>query len=110
MLETKVMTAPNSPSAAEKAVMAPARIPGNIRGRVMVAKRSTPPAPRVRAASSRPRSTPSREIRMALTISGKDMTAVASAAPLRVNTSSMPKVRSSHPPMSPRVPNTINRR
>ena len=51
---------------------------------VTLAKRSMAPAPRVRAASSRPRSMLSREIRMARTIRGKDITAVASAAPLRV--------------------------
>src|ERR1700724_210931 len=56
MLETNVMTAPNSPSAAENAVMAPAKTPGSIKGRVIVANRSIAPAPRVRAASSRPRS------------------------------------------------------
>ena len=45
---------------------------------------------------------------MARTISGNDITAVASAAPLRVKMSSMPKLLSSQPPMMPRVPNSTN--
>src|ERR1700722_17745751 len=106
IFETKVITAPNSPSAAENAVMAPASTPGSMRGRVMVAKRSAAAAPNVRAASSSPRSTFSSEIRMARPISGKDMTAVASAAPLRVKMSSIPNTRSSHEPIGPRVPNS----
>jgi hypothetical protein len=46
------------------------------------------------------------EMRMARTISGKDMTAVASAAPLRLKMSSMPKTLSSHATDGPRVPNS----
>ena len=90
MLETNVMTAPNSPNAAENAVIAPASTPGSISGRVIEANRSRAPAPSVRAASSSPRSMFSREMRTARTMSGKDITAVASAAPLRVKMSSMP--------------------
>ena len=97
------------PEAAEKAVMAPASNPGSISGSVTVVKRSSAPAPNVRAASSSPRSTFSSEMRMARTISGKDITAVASAAPLRVKMSSMPNDRSSHPPIGPRVPNSSSR-
>ena len=74
----------------------------------MVANRSMAPAPKVRAASSSPRSTFSREMRMARTMSGKDITAVASAAPLRVNMSSTPSTRSSHEPIGPRVPNNTS--
>ena len=85
------MTAPNSPRPAAKAVTAPASIPGSISGRVIEAKRSSGPAPRVRAASSSPRSMFSSDSRMARTISGKVMTAVASAAPAVVKASSMPK-------------------
>jgi hypothetical protein len=110
MFDTKVMTAPNSPRAAAKAVMPPAMIPGSMSGRVIVTNRSRAPAPRLRAASSRPRSTVSSEIRMARTMSGKAMTAVASAAPLRVNTSSMPRVSLSHAPITPWVPKTSNSR
>ena len=74
-------------------------MPGAISGSVMVKNRSTGPAPSVRAASSRPRSTFSSEMRMARTTSGNDMTAVASAAPVLVNASWMPKVSCSQPPM-----------
>ena len=54
----------------------------------MLKKRSSGPAPSVRAASSRPGSTFSSDRRMARTISGKVMTAVASAAPAVVKASS----------------------
>ena len=90
MLAAKVMTAPNSPSPAANATTAPARMPGAISGSVTVRKRSSGPAPSVRAAASSPGSTPSSDRRMARTISGKDMTAVASAAPAVVNTSRTP--------------------
>src|SRR6478736_251941 len=106
MLDTKVITAPNSPRPAAKAVTAPASTPGSISGSVMVMKRRQAPAPRVRAASSRPRSTPSSEMRMARTINGNDMTAVATAAPSVVNTSCSPNWRSSQPPTGPRVPSS----
>ena len=76
----------------------------------MVANLSMAPAPEVRAASSSPRSTFSREIRMARTISGNAITAVAKAAPLRVKISSIPKARSSHEPIGPRVPNNSSNR
>ena len=66
--------------------------PGNINGNVMVANRSSDLAPKVLAASSRPLSTFSRDNRIARTMSGNDMTAVASAAPLLEKISSMPKV------------------
>jgi len=91
-------------------VIAPASTPGSMSGRVTVANRSSAPAPRVRAASSSPRSTFSSEMRMARTINGKDITAVASAAPLRVKMSSMPNARSSQDPMGPRAPNSSNNR
>src|SRR5688572_409227 len=81
MFDTKVMTAPNSPRPAANAVTAPARIPGSMSGNVTVKKRSHGPAPSVRAASSSPGSTPSSEMRIERTISGKVITAVARAAP-----------------------------
>ena len=58
MLDAKVITAPNSPRPAANAVTAPARMPGAISGSVIEKKRSNGPAPSVRAASSRPRSSP----------------------------------------------------
>jgi hypothetical protein len=76
----------------------------------MVANLSMAPAPKVRAASSRPRSTFSSEMRMARTISGNDITAVASAAPLRVKMSSIPRSRWSHEPIGPRTPNNNSNR
>ena len=79
-------------------------MPGSISGRVMRRETVARPAPRVRAASSSPRSTFSSEMRMARTMSGKVITAVASAAPLRVKISRTSKLRSSQPPMAPRVP------
>ena len=102
------MTAPNSPRPAAKAVTAPARIPGSISGRVIETKRSTAAAPSVRAASSNPRSTFSSDRRIARTISGKVMTAVASAAPAVVKASSMPKWLRSQAPMGPRAPKRIS--
>jgi hypothetical protein len=46
---------------------------------------------------------------MARTISGKVMTAVASAAPAEVNARRMPNADSSHAPTVPRVPKTSSR-
>ena len=102
------MTAPNSPRPAAKAVTAPARMPGEISGSVTVRKRSTGPAPRVRAAASSPGSTLSMPRRTARTISGKDITAVASAAPSVVKTRRMPNQSLSGPPIGPRTPNSIS--
>ena len=45
---------------------------------------------------------------MARTINGKDITAVASAAPLRVKMSSMPNSLCSQEPIGPRVPNSTS--
>ena len=99
-----MITAPNSPSPAAKAVMAPDRMPGEISGRVSVTKRSSGPAPSVRAAASSPGSTESRLRRTARTISGKDMVAVASEAPAVVKTSRMPNQSFSSDPTGPRMP------
>src|SRR6185503_868987 len=51
IFEANVITAPNSPRPAAKAVTAPARMPGVMSGSVMEKKRSSGPAPSVRAAS-----------------------------------------------------------
>ena len=110
MLDANVITAPNSPRPAANAVTAPARMPGAINGSVMETNRSIGPAPSVRAASSSPRSTFSSEMRMARTTSGNDMTAVASAAPVLVNASWMPKFWCSQPPIGPRTPNSTSSR
>src|SRR5690606_29895137 len=96
MFDTKVITAPNSPSPAAKAVTAPASTPGSISGSVIVAKRRQAEAPSVRAASSRPVSTFSSEMRIERTISGNDITAVATAAPMVEKVSWMSNCWSSH--------------
>ena len=54
ILDTNVMVAPNSPKLLANARMMPVMIPGSIRGRVMVKNTRNGPAPRVRAASSKP--------------------------------------------------------
>src|SRR5882724_69341 len=110
MFETNVITAPNSPRPAAKAVTAPAMTPGNISGNVIVAKRSTDFAPNVLAASSSPRSTPSSDKRIARTISGNDITAVANAAPAVEKISWIPNVRYNQPPAGPRIPNNSSKR
>ena len=104
------MTAPNSPRPAANAVTAPARMPGIISGSAMLKKRSRGPAPSVRAASSRPASTPSRVRRMARTISGKVITATARMVPAVVKIRWMPKTRCSQPPIGPRAPNSTSSR
>src|SRR5690606_38542159 len=110
MFDTKVITTPNWPSPAANAATAPASTPGAMSGRVMVKKRSQGPAPSGRAASSKPGSTASSEMRIARTISGKVITAVARAAPALVNTSWTPKRSSSQGPIGPRAPNNSNSR
>ena len=95
--------------ARRKAMIAPATMPGAISGSVIVQNRSIGPAPRVRAPSSSPGSIASSDSRIARTISGKVMTAVASAAPAEVKARRMPKADSSHAPSGPRVPNTSSR-
>jgi hypothetical protein len=104
MLETKVMVAPNSPSALAKASTAPATRPGQASGRVMVRNTFHGGAPRVAAACSRRRSTCSIDRRIARTISGKPITAQASAAPVQRKARRMPHCSSSQAPTTPRVP------
>src|SRR5215471_11201142 len=60
----------------------PAMMAGTASGSVITKNTQTGPAPRVLAASSSRRSTASMERRIARTISGKPMTAHASAAPV----------------------------
>src|ERR1051325_10092205 len=64
MFETKVIVAPNSPSARAKDRIMPARMPGRISGSVIVAKIHSAFAPSVPAASSRRRSTASSDRRI----------------------------------------------
>src|SRR6185503_11650333 len=110
IFDTNVMTAPNSPRPAANAVTTPARIPGSISGNVIVKNRSQGPAPSVRAASSSPGSTPSSEMRIARTISGKVITAVASAAPAVVKINWMPNCSYNQCPTGPRMPNVSSNR
>ena len=91
ILETKVMVAPNSPSARAKASMVPAMMPGSASGSVMVAKLQNGLAPSVAAASSSRRSIASIDSRMARTISGNAMTPQEIAAPVQRNENTMPK-------------------
>ena len=110
MLPTKVMVAPNSPSARANDSTSPATMPGRASGSVTVANTSARCAPSVEAAASSFVSMASIESRIARTISGKPMMAQASAAPVQLNASTMPKVESSHAPMGPRRPNVSSSR
>src|SRR6266581_2624129 len=73
MFDTKVMVAPNSPSARANASTPPAMIPGMASGRVTVRNARAGPAPSVAAAASRRRSMASNDSRIARTISGNAM-------------------------------------
>ncbi len=106
MLETKVIVAPNSPSALAKHSSAPAITPGRASGSVtvrMVQAREAPSAP---AACSSLSSTPSMARRIARTISGKPITAQASAAPVQRKERTMPNVSWSQAPTGPCRPNS----
>ena len=85
-------------------------IPGAMSGSVIVTKTSSGPAPSVRAAASRRRSTASSERRMARTMSGKAMTAAASAAPCQVKAMPTPKADSSQAPSGPSRLNSTSSR
>ena len=104
------MVAPNSPIALAKDRIAPAITPGRQSGRVMVANTQSGLAPSVPAALSSRVSTASIESRMARTISGKPMTAQASAAPVQRKAKTMPNVWSRNAPIGPRRPNRISSR
>ena len=105
MFDTKVIVAPNSPSERAKPSTAPASTPGSDSGKVIAAKVRHGPAPSVRAAASNRWSTASIDSRIARTISGKAMTALASAAPVQRNIKVTPSVRSSSAPTGPVAPN-----
>src|SRR6516162_2025269 len=85
MLETKVMVAPNSPSARAKHMTAPAMMPGSASGSVTVKNTQKRLAPSVAAASSSRRSMASSASLIGRTMSGKPMTPQASAAPAERN-------------------------
>ena len=91
ILDTKVMVAPNSPSARAKHRTAPAMMPGKASGKVMVRNTRTRPAPSVPAASSSRRSIASSASRIGRTMSGKPMMPQDSAAPVQRNENTMPK-------------------
>ena len=88
----------------------PAMTPGRLSGRVMTRKTQTGPAPRVAAASSSRRSTASIDRRIARTISGKPITAQASAAPVQRNAKTMPNCSSRNRPSGPRRPSSSSSR
>src|ERR1700676_4566311 len=104
MLPTKVMVAPNSPSARAKQSTMPAMMPGSISGSVMVRTTMERLPPSVAAAASSRRSTASSDKRMARTMSGSPMIAAASAAPVQRNAKTIPKARSKNSPAGPLRP------
>ena len=82
----------------------PAMMPGSASGSVTVANTQSGLAPSVAAAASSLRSTASIDSLMARTISGKPMTAQASAAPVQRNEKTMPKCSARNAPIGPRLP------
>ena len=84
MFDTKVMVAPNSPKERAKPNTVPVRIPGIVKGRVIVINTRQGEAPSVLAACSSFISTASIASLMALTINGKETIAAASAAPCQL--------------------------
>ena len=105
-----MMVAPNSPRLRANARVTPVSTPGAIKGRVMVPNTQNGPAPRVRAVASSPRSTASRDSRMARTISGKPITAAATAAPFQVKATVTPNQSASKAPTGPRRPSSSSSR
>jgi hypothetical protein len=95
MFETKVIVAPNSPSARAKARSAPVITPAMASGSVTVKNTRVRLAPSVRAASSSRGSTDSIARRTARTSSGKPMIAAASAAPVQRKANTIPRGSSS---------------
>ena len=91
MFDTKVMVAPNSPSARANASTAPAITPGMASGSVMLRNAQNRLAPSVAAASSSLLSIASNDSRIARTISGNAMMPQESTAPVQRNDSTMPK-------------------
>jgi hypothetical protein len=110
MFETKVIVAPNSPSARAKDRIMPAMMPGTIKGKVIVRNIHNAFAPSVPAASSRRRSTASIDSRIERTSSGKPMTAQASAAPVQRNANTMPSVSARNAPIAPLRPSSNSSR
>jgi hypothetical protein len=108
MLATNVIVAPNSPIARAKARIMPATIPGAASGAVIVAKTMAAGAPRVLAAASSCGSTVSIDRRIARTISGKPITAAASAAPVQRNEKTRPQQASKKRPKGPCRPKLSN--
>ena len=104
MLETKVIVAPNSPSALANASTAPATMPGHASGRVTLRNTRHGVAPSVAAACSRRRSADSIDNRIVRTISGNPITALASAAPVQRKATPMPKCCMRNPPITPLLP------
>ena len=92
MFDTKVIVAPNSPRLLAKARIVPVSIPGKDSGIVMVKKTIIRLAPKVLAATSKPRSIVSNDSLTARTISGNAITAEAIAAPFQVKATVISKV------------------
>ena len=110
MFETKVMVAPNSPSARAKPSTVAAMMPGSASGSVTLENASQRDAPSVRAATSSRRSTASIDSRIAPTISGSAMMAAAIAAPVQRNMTLTPNQLSSQLPTGPCRPNASSNR
>ena len=110
MLETKVIVAPNSPKLRAKAKITPLKIPGAIRGKVIVKNTLKGLAPKVLAACSNLLSTASILSLIALTISGKATIALASAAPCQLKLISTDKYSISQAPIMPCCEKPINSR
>ena len=85
-------------------------MPGRISGSVTVAITRVRLAPRVRAAASRRGSTASMDRRMARTMSGKPITAEATAAPFQSKARVMPKTSCSQAPTTPWRPRATSSR
>src|SRR2546428_1055465 len=108
MFPASRMVAPNSPSAREKASREPATIPLSARGTVIAKKTLSGEAPRVAAICSNLGFTSEKDVRVARTSKGKDMTAIAMRTPFQLKTISIPRSYS-HAPMGLRRPKIFNR-
>ena len=104
------MVAPNSLRLRAKAKMTPVMIPGIMRGMVTVKNTRSGPAPKVRAAASKPSSTCSMERRIARTRRGKATTAEATAAPFQLNIKLIPRFSYSQVPIIPLRPSRTSSR
>jgi len=106
IFETNVIVAPNSPSAFAKARIAPTTMPGIASGRLTRKNVQMRFAPRVPAVSSRRRSIDSKDRRIARTMSGKPITAQATAAPVQRKDKTMP-MSARKGPKTPLRPNRM---